>query len=340
MKYKLMPENKQQKNANAVQILYCSGKIVSDTIKVTPNPAIIASTNEYGICFTVNFLPSLLKKVSFLIKLVLLKITSNNGVHTKVLQLIQEPNCSIFSSNLTKLLIANPADIPNQNTKFHIRSLLSHFSGPFLGLTWIKGLISPVVAPLVKFCIVPSANYSSKRHYIIPNISLLFKQILLVLSGIILTSSPNAAYSATKDEILELISRAEQENNIPRGLLLAVSKIESNLQPFALNIKGQTILSKDENHALQNIRQALNAGITNIDIGIMQLNYKWHHHNFTSLEDMLKLETNIKYAAELLVKLKQAYGDWHTAVRHYHSLEPKYHKKYSRKIVLCWLANN
>lgn len=336
-----MPENILNHNINASYILpYCLDEIVCNTIKVTPIPNIIASGNEYGICFTVNFLPSLLKKVSFLIKLVLLKITSNNGIHTKVLQLIQEPNCSIFRSNLTKLLTANPADMPNQNTKFHIRSLLSHFSGPFLGLTWFKGLIPLVVAPLVKFCIVPSANYSSTRHYIIPNIPLLSKQILLLLSSIILTSLPNAAYSATKDEVLKLISQTEKESDIPRGLLLSIAKIESNLQPLALNIKGQTILPKDENHALQNIRQALNAGITNIDIGITQLNYKWHHHNFTSLEDMLKLETNIKYAAKLLVKLKQAYGDWHTAIRHYHSLEPKYHKKYSRKIVLCWLASN
>lgn len=288
------------------------------------------------LCIISSSLPSLFIKIVSLIKVVLLKCLISSGMPRIVNQAVKKLKVLSFKNAVN----CQPPTLRIQNTKFHIRSLLSHFSCALSELTWIKGLISLVVTILVKSCIIPFTHYSSTHHYIIPNISLLSKQILLALSTIILANLPNAAYSATKDEILELISKAEQESNIPRGLLLAISKIESNLQPLALNIKGQTMLAKDENYALQNIRQALNAGITNIDIGIMQLNYKWHQHNFTNLADMLKLETNIKYAAKLLVQLKQTYGNWHTAIRHYHSAEPKYHKKYSRKIVLCWLASN
>jgi soluble lytic murein transglycosylase-like protein len=172
---------------------------------------------------------------------------------------------------------------------------------------------------------------------------LLTKQIVLTLSTIILLGLPNVAHAATsitKAEILELIKHAEQENHIPSGLLLAVVTVESKLQPFALNIAGRSLFFKNKDTALQAIKQALSKNITNIDIGIAQVNYKWHQHNFTSLEDMISPEVNIKYAAELLAKLKQDYGDWHTAVRHYHSSNPQHHRKYSRKIVMCWLESH
>lgn len=151
---------------------------------------------------------------------------------------------------------------------------------------------------------------------------------------------PNSSLATTKAEILQLISNTEREYNIPVGLLSAIAKTESNLEPYALNINGRSKYFKDKEAALNTINQSLEAGITNIDIGIAQVNYKWHQQNFRSLEEMLSPKSNIRYAAELLFKLKQQHGDWHTAIRRYHSANPDHYKKYSRKIVLCWLNSN
>ena len=118
---------------------------------------------------------------------------------------------------------------------------------------------------------------------------------------------------------------------------MAIAKTESNLKSYALNISGRPIFLTNKDIALKTIRDALDAGITNIDIGVAQVNYKWHQNNFNSIEDMLSPEGNLKYAAQLLLKLKQAHGDWHTAIRRYHSAKPKYHRQYSRKVVLCWV---
>ena len=69
----------------------------------------------------------------------------------------------------------------------------------------------------------------------------------------------------------------------------------------------------------------------------MQLNYRWHGGEFDSLVEMLTPESNINYAAKLLGSLYAQHGTWHKAVRYYHSATPEHHRKYSRKVVLCWL---
>ena len=148
----------------------------------------------------------------------------------------------------------------------------------------------------------------------------------------------NVSQAYSREEILTIISQKEQEYNIPSGLLLAIAKTESNLKPLALNISGYSVFPQDQNSALKTIRKSLNKGINNIDIGIAQINYKWHQDKFDRIESMLLPESNINYAASLLAALKTQHGDWHKALRHYHSAKPSYHKNYSRKVVLCWLG--
>jgi len=162
--------------------------------------------------------------------------------------------------------------------------------------------------------------------------------MIITLSIIISFVLANTVQAATKPELLEIISNAEKEHNIPKGLLLAVAKTESNLEAYALNISGRPHFFKDKNIASQTIRRALDEGITNIDIGAAQINYKWHGDKFSSIEDMLSPEVNIQYAAKLLAKLKQQHGNWHKAIRIYHSSNLKYHRQYSRRVVLCWLG--
>ena len=47
---------------------------------------------------------------------------------------------------------------------------------------------------------------------------------------------------------------------------------------------------------------------------------------------------NIEYAASFLLTLYKKYGDWHQAVRFYHSSTAEYYRKYSRKITLAWIG--
>jgi hypothetical protein len=153
------------------------------------------------------------------------------------------------------------------------------------------------------------------------------------------------AYGANADELVlvknqirQLIAVQEQQNNIPSGLLLAIATVESGSEPYALNIQGKSVIGSNKREAVALIHEALAKGITNIDVGVMQLNIRWHRENFGSIEEMLDPKKNIEYAASFLLTLYKKYGDWHKAVRFYHSSTAEYYRKYSRKITLAWIG--
>jgi len=141
-----------------------------------------------------------------------------------------------------------------------------------------------------------------------------------------------------KNQIRQLIAVQEEQNNIPSGLLLAIATVESGSKPYALNIQGKSVIGRNKREAVDLIHKALAKGITNIDVGVMQLNIRWHRENFKSIEEMLDPKKNIEYAAGFLLKLYKKYGDWHKAVRFYNSSTAEYYRKYSRKITLAWIG--
>lgn len=168
-----------------------------------------------------------------------------------------------------------------------------------------------------------------------------FLAILAVKSVILLNNTVYAMDIETtdsKDYILNIIKLEEAKHSIPSGLLLALVKTESNLNPLALNIKGKSLFFNDKEKAIKAINKSIASGVVSIDIGLAQINYRWHGENFTSVDSMLSPELNINYAAELLGKLKLTHGDWHKALRHYHSANSVHNQKYSRKVVMCWLG--
>ena len=311
------------------------GKIISATANAAGNPAAIAHPNRYGLCSSVKILPSLLAKVRVFINFVLLNMFNINGTPIRVSQKRQYEKVggkafTFFRLNETAI----PKLIPNQKTKVQIRSLLSHFS---LACGRV-GLAFVALSNLIKSCIICS-HFGNKTHFItISKIYLKSKWIITLCSVVVMFFYHDASQAAKRDEILDIIEQKERRYSIPPSLLLAIIKTESNLKPFALNINGKSFFCATKAAAIRAVNNAISSGITNIDIGLAQINYRWHGENFTSVDSMLSPELNINYAAELLGKLKLTHGDWHKALRYYHSAKPIHHKAYSRKVVMCWLG--
>jgi hypothetical protein len=339
MKYRLIGASKTTKNIKlSIKLLKFLSKKVSDTINTNGTPTNSAYKNKYGLCSSVNIFPSLLEKVKTFINFVPLNIFNINGTPISVSQnktddqyenvFVFLPFCAILNDK------PNPKLIPNQNTKFQKRSLVSHFSS----LSGKAVLLFSILGNFVKSCITHFSFIIKLYLITISKFSFISKRIITLCTVMTIFCGWNVSQASSREEILTIISRKEQEYNIPSGLLLAIAKTESNLKPLALNISGYSVLPQDKSSALKTIRKALNKGINNIDIGIAQINYKWHQDKFDSIESMLLPELNINYAASLLAALKTQHGDWHKALRHYHSAKPAYHKHYSRKVVLCWLG--
>lgn len=119
--------------------------------------------------------------------------------------------------------------------------------------------------------------------------------------------------------------------------MLSIARVESGINPYALNVKGKPLFAKSIQDAKDTIQSNLNSGVTNIDIGVMQINYRWHGEKFLNIDEMLDPVKNIDYAAKHLCGLYKFHGSWTKAIRYYHSSNPEFYKKYSRKVIITWL---
>ena len=339
MKYKLIPENKEVKKTRAAKKFPLPfGNTVSAITNASPIPAKSAKNVAFGLCSLAMIIPSLFAKVFFFIKRVLFANTTINGTKAIVDHIITLEVASKPRPDLANAAEAIPKLIPNQNTKFQNLSLVSH-------LDLVLGRLFVATSGFVKSCIKHSHVWFKPYTVIIPKIEVIAKRFMAISSIIGLCLLHNSAYGVVnsnevvfRHKIIELIKMQETKHHIPPGLLLAVIKTESNLNPFALNINGKSLFFNDKDKAIKAINEAIASGATNLDIGLAQINYRWHGENFTSVDSMLSPELNINYAAELLSKLKLTHGDWHKALRYYHSARPIHHKAYSRKVVMCWLG--
>ena len=84
--------------------------------------------------------------------------------------------------------------------------------------------------------------------------------------------------------------------------------------------------------ALAKLDDILATGTTNVDVGCMQLNWKWHSEAFASRADMLDPVQNTAYAARFLKELKNQLGSWELATAAYHSTDPDRGQAYVAKV--------
>ena len=150
--------------------------------------------------------------------------------------------------------------------------------------------------------------------------------LALVLSLALLVPGRAAA-----QDCAGLAAQAGAEAGLPEGLLPAIALVESGRGtgrggiapwPWTLNQGGKGMYFDTREEALAYLKQAVAEGVTNIDVGCMQLNWKWHAAGFASPEDMIDPARNTRYAARFMVELYNRLGSWDTAAAAYHSTTP------------------
>lgn len=138
------------------------------------------------------------------------------------------------------------------------------------------------------------------------------------ISSVSLTSA-SAAVNPCEPEIL----RAADRYGVPVGILYAVGLTETgkkgSLQPNALNIEGKAVFPRNPAEALAAFETARSEGKTLIDLGCMQINFRYHAAEFRSVRDMLDPRLNVDYAARFLVSLRKRHESWSMAVARYHA---------------------
>ncbi len=141
----------------------------------------------------------------------------------------------------------------------------------------------------------------------------------------------------------------EQKHQIPKHILHSISIVETGRWhsgaklylpwPWAINQGGKSYYLSSKREAIDKVKQMLKAGLTNIDIGCMQINLHHHPEAFANLNQAFEPKDNIAYAAAFLTRNYQQSQNWQQAIAFYHSQAP-IGKTYAQKVLKIWANYN
>lgn len=117
------------------------------------------------------------------------------------------------------------------------------------------------------------------------------------------------------------------KNGVPPWFLYGIALQESNMLfgrralpfPWTLNVKGQSKRYKSYDEALFALKEFVSRGLTSVDIGCMQVNWRWNAHRLQTLERALDPYSNIDAGAQILKAEFTATGDWFKTAMRYHA---------------------
>lgn len=137
-------------------------------------------------------------------------------------------------------------------------------------------------------------------------------------------------------------SYVEDKHNIPQNLLRSISVVETGrwhkdaklffTWPWTVNQQGKSYYFSTKKEAIEAVKKMLKSGLTNIDIGCMQINLHHHPEAFLNLEEAFDPKMNIEYAANFLIKNYQILNNWSKAIAYYHS-QNSIGKLYADKVI-------
>ena len=162
-------------------------------------------------------------------------------------------------------------------------------------------------------------NKSTKFHGLIV-------VLLTILSGLICQTCvaneksphrPNLTQSKPKQGRLHntLWAQVAKRHQLDPYVLYAVALVESRKDdaqnqstpwPWALNHAGKAIIPKSKQEAVNALNQLLESGERSVDVGMMQVNLRWHGHRVAKPENLLDPRTNLDVGASLLAEAMQS----------------------------------
>ncbi|MGE0147976.1 MAG: transglycosylase SLT domain-containing protein [Geminicoccaceae bacterium] len=138
-------------------------------------------------------------------------------------------------------------------------------------------------------------------------------------------------------------AEAASPYDLDPSLLYAIALMESGRPragglapwPWTLWLPGQGGVYLDSREqALVTLRA--HSG-TAVDVGLMQVNLRWHGHRVTSPEELLEPERNLAIAAVILSEaLATAPGDLELGIGRYHSPDETRARDYGRTVLTIW----
>lgn len=158
--------------------------------------------------------------------------------------------------------------------------------------------------------------------------------LISTLAGVVMMSNANSLdLSGTVFEKVGL------EKNIDPHLLYAVALAESAYSPvknargaapypWTLRLPNKPIYAPSKAHATEELFKVLKY-TSSVDVGLMQINWRWHKHRVKRPEDLLDPLTNVRIGADILLEnIRRSPSDLVAALGRYHSHSVKKRNQY------------
>ena len=130
------------------------------------------------------------------------------------------------------------------------------------------------------------------RHFGFTNLGLTFGLLCLLLLPVL----------AKANYFVEVA----QNQGLHPLVLYGIAQVESTRPglgkpwPWTVNFNGRGEYFESKLNAMIAVDRALGSGMRSIDVGIMQVNLRWHGHRFKSLNEAFDPRRNIEVAASIL----------------------------------------
>ena len=165
---------------------------------------------------------------------------------------------------------------------------------------------------------------------------------LIVLAGLV---SPGAGWSA--ETVPAGYRSIASERSIPSSVLYAVALTESGKQvaskgvyrpwPWTLNVAGRGYYFDSRQAAWQALTGWLKDGKRSVDIGLMQVNWRYHKERLGTPWQALDPYHNLRVGAEILQECYTTRQDWWASVGCYHApSNPQRADQYRRRVLSRW----
>lgn len=177
---------------------------------------------------------------------------------------------------------------------------------------------------------------------------MLFK---IALISALLTTSMGVSGEQTP-MLYQLVAK---EHNIPSKLFFALILNESKTLvkvknqkitlpwPWTINHKGKAFYFSSKGEALLFAEELIASGYNNFDIGLGQINWKWHGTKFKNVAEALEPYKNLTVSAEFLREQfeREECSNWTLAVGCYHrprqtAKDKLIAEKYTTRVIEIW----
>lgn len=167
------------------------------------------------------------------------------------------------------------------------------------------------------------------------------------LVAFVFTISEPGFAAPTGDVVPPAYRVVANQTGVPAELLYAVALTESGRYagegamrrpwPWALNIAGQGKFFATRTEAWRALDEALGNGEDRIDVGVMQIHWRYHRTLLKSSWQALEPYHNLRSGAQILMECYRRRRDWWASVDCYHA--PGNHERarhYRERVLAHW----